>query len=93
MLSVGVLVGCLMTRQEELEQKCKVLFGSVTDIAKRLKILQDAFWQANNSGYCDAMANQLMAGHEDGQTEYWLLACSLRYEIAQLCEIYKAIVE
>ncbi len=78
-----------MTDIEMLEAKCSVLFGKEKNIEKRLKILQDAFWEANNSNYADAMANRLMGGDSDSQTEYWLLCCSLRWEIGQLCDIYK----
>ncbi len=34
-----------MTYKEELEEKCKVLYGSEPDIEKRLSILKEAFFQ------------------------------------------------
>ncbi len=77
-----------MTRREELEMQCAVLFGKETDVKKRLAILRNAYWQATNAGYCDAMANRLMGGREDAQTDFWDKACSLKWEAAALCDIY-----
>ena len=78
-----------MTYKEQLEEKCSVLYGNEPDIKKRLKILTNAYWQATNAGYADAMAGRLMGGRSDAQTDYWERACSLKYEIAALCDIYK----
>lgn len=78
-----------MTRKQQLEEACRPLYGKETDIKKRYKILKDAFWQAHNSGYCDAMAGRLMGGHPDRQTDYWEKACSLKYEVSALCDIYR----
>ena len=78
-----------MTRREELEVKCSALYGSATDIKKRLEILKDAYWQAHNSSYCDAMANRLMGGQSDYQTDFWEKACRLKWEVEWLIDIYK----
>ena len=78
-----------MTRREELEKSCAALFGGETDTAKRYEILKNAFWMAHNSGYCDYMAGILMSGRETAQTEYWEKACRLKWEVEELCEIYK----
>ncbi len=77
-----------MTHRERLEEECAVLYGGETDIKKRFEILKDAYWQARNAGYCDAMAGRLMGGRPDAQTDYWEKACSLKYEVEELCNIY-----
>ena len=43
---------------------------------EKLKALSDAYWSAANSGYCDAMANRLMAGQRDSMTDWWEKNCS-----------------
>ena len=56
---------------------------------QKLKALGDAFWQAHNSGYCDAMANRLMAGQEDAQTRQWEKNCRNKYAIDRLYDWIK----
>ena len=75
--------------REQLEEKCKVLYGSETDIGKRLSILKEAFFQAHNSGFNDHMAWELAAGKEDSGTSFWQEACRLKYEVEALCKIYE----
>ena len=77
-----------LTYREELEAKCAALYGSETNIRKRLAILKEAFWQAHNAGYCDAMAGRLMGGRADWQTDYWVTAGRLKDEVEALCNIY-----
>ena len=43
---------------------------------EKLKALSDAYWSAANSGYCDSMANRLMAGQRDSMTDWWEKNCS-----------------
>lgn len=79
--------------KEQLERECAVFFGKETDIRKRLSILQGAYWQTLNAGYCDAMAWKLASNGYDAQTEYWELACKHSTAIRMLCEIYEKELE
>ncbi len=75
--------------RERLEEACKALYGSETDIGKRLSILKEAFFQAHNSGFNDHMAWELAAGRESAGTSFWQKACRLKYEVEALCKIYE----
>ncbi len=75
--------------RESLEEKCKALYGSETDIHKRYAILKEAHFQAFNSGFNDHMAWELASGKESSGTSFWQEACRLKYEVRALCDIYK----
>ncbi len=75
--------------REYLEEKCKVLYGNSTDIHKRYAILKQAHFQAFNSGFNDHMAWEASTGRYDANIEFWKNACSLKYEVRALCDIYK----
>ncbi len=42
-----------MTYREELEEKCKVQYGSEADIGKRLSILKEAFFREAKRSNCN----------------------------------------
>ena len=76
--------------REQLEEKCKVLYGSETDIGKRLSILQEAFYEAHNRGFNDHMAWEASTGRGNQyQIEFWEKSCRLKYEVEALCNIYE----
>lgn len=60
---------------EETKKKLSYLISDEMTKEQKLKILENAYWQVNNSGYSDAMANQLMAGRSNTQTDLWEKNC------------------
>lgn len=68
----------------ELEKELSYLVNDSMTLEEKLKSLSDAYWEASHSGYCDAMANKLMAGEEDWQTLSWKKNCENRYKIDAL---------
>ena len=56
-------------------------------LEKKLKSLSDAYWEASHSGYGDAMANKLMAGQEDWETQTWEKNCKNKYKIDALIDL------
>ena len=76
-----------LERIEELEKELSYLVNDSMTLEEKLKSLSDAHWQANNSGYGDAMANKLMCGEEDEQTLHWEKNCKNKYKIDELYDL------
>ena len=74
---------------QELEKELSYLVNDTMTVEQKLKSLSDAYWQADNSGYGDAMANKLMGGQEDEQTRLWERNCEHKYEISALLDLLK----
>ena len=78
---------------EELKQICKLekelsyLVNDTMTNEQKIKSLSGAYWEANNSGYGDAMANKLMGGTEDAQTRLWEKNCENKYKISALIDL------
>jgi len=51
--------------------------------------LCNAWWMANNSGFCDSMAGRLMAGESSAMIDEWEYACKHKYTICNLCQKLK----
>lgn len=75
------------SRIEELEKELSYLVNDSMTLEKKLKSLSDAYWEASHSGYGDAMANKLMAGQEDWETQTWEKNCKNKYKIDALIDL------
>ena len=73
-----------LKRIRELEGELSYLVNDTMTVGQKIKSLSDAYWEAHNSGYGDAMANRLMGGEEDEQTRLWEKNCGHKYEINEL---------
>lgn len=76
-----------LERIEELEKELSYLVNDSMTLEKKLKSLSDAYWEASHSGYGDAMANKLMAGQEDWETQTWEKNCKNKYKIDALIDL------
>ena len=75
------------SRIKELEETLSYLVNDSMTLEKKLKSLSDAYWEASHSGYGDAMANKLMAGQEDWETQTWEKNCKNKYKIDALFDL------
>lgn len=71
---------CLYTPEKD-EKALAYLFRDGMTKEEKLTALANAHWTATNGGYCDAMANRLMAGQSDDETDRWQKNCSHEYAI------------
>lgn len=71
----------------ELEKELSYLVNDSMTLEEKLKSLSDAYWEASHSGYGDAMANKLMAGQEDWETQMWEKNCHNKYKIDELYDL------
>ncbi len=78
-----------LKRIRELEGELSYLVNDTMTADQKIKSLSDAYWEAHNSGYGDAMANRLMSGEEDEQTRLWEKNCGHKYEINELLRLLK----
>ena len=76
-----------LSRIKELEEMLSYLVKDKMTIEEKLKSLSNAYWEASNSGYGDAMANKLMGGQEDEQTLRWEKNCKNKYKIDALIDL------
>ena len=76
-----------LERIEELEKELSYLVNDSMTLEEKLKSLSNAYWEASNSGYGDAMANKLMGGQEDEQTRLWERNCKNKYKIDELYDL------
>ena len=75
------------SRIKELEEMLSYLVNDSMTLEEKLKSLSNAYWEASNSGYGDAMANKLMGGQEDEQTRLWEKNCKNKYKIVALIDL------
>ncbi len=75
------------SRIKELEETLSYLVNDSMTLEKKLKSLSDAHWTAWHAGYGDAMANKLMAGQEDWETQTWEKNCHNKYKIDELYDL------
>ena len=73
----------------ELETELLYLLNDTMTTEQKIKSLSGAYWEANNSGYGDAMANKLMGRQEDDQTRLWEKNCKNKYIIDELLGLLK----
>lgn len=78
-----------LKRIKELEGELSYLVNGTMTNEQKIKSLSGAYWEANNSGYGDAMANKLMGGQEDEQTRLWEKNCEHKYEIHELLALLR----
>lgn len=69
----------------EDEKRLSYLINENMTDKEKLKALSDAFWQVNNNGYGDAMANLIMSGEESAKTKIWEKNCK---EIEAINRLY-----
>lgn len=74
-------------RIKELEEMLSYLVKDKMTLDEKLKSLADAHWTAWHAGYGDAMANKLMAGQEDWETQKWEKNCHNKYKIDALFDL------
>lgn len=75
------------SRIKELEETLSYLVKDKMTLDEKLKSLADAHWTAWHAGYGDAMANKLMAGQEDWETQMWEKNCKNKYKIDELYDL------
>lgn len=75
------------SRIKELEEMLSYLVNDSMTLEEKLKRLSGAYWEASHSGYGDAMANKLMAGQEDWETQTWEKNCKNKYKIDALIDL------
>ena len=75
------------SRIKELEETLSYLVNDSMTLEEKLKSLSDAYWEASHSGYGDAMANKLMCGEEDWETQTWEKNCKNKYKIDALFDL------
>ena len=75
------------SRIKELEEILSYLVKDKMTLDEKLKSLADAHWTAWHAGYGDAMANKLMAGQEDWETQKWEKNCHNKYKIDELYDL------
>lgn len=75
------------SRIKELEEMLSYLVKDKMTLDEKLKSLADAHWTAWHAGYGDAMANKLMAGQEDWETQTWEKNCHNKYKIDELYDL------
>ena len=75
------------SRIKELEEMLSYLVKDKMTLDEKLKSLADAHWTAWHAGYGDAMANKLMAGQEDWETQKWEKNCHNKYKIDELYDL------
>ena len=76
-----------LERIEELEKELSYLVKDKMTLDEKLKSLADAHWTAWHAGYGNAMANKLMAGQEDWETQMWEKNCHNKYKIDELYDL------
>ena len=81
------------SRIKELEEMLSYLVNGTMTVEQKLKSLSNAYWEASNSGYGDAMANKLMAGQEDWETQKWEKNCHNKYKIDELYDLLDELKE
>ena len=81
------------SRIKELEEMLSYLVNDSMTLEEKLKSLSDAYWEASHSGYGDAMANKLMAGQEDWETQTWEKNCKNKYKIDALFDLLNELKE
>ena len=57
-----------INRIRELEEKLSYLIEENMPLKQKLLLLTEALWQTQDSGYCDAMANQILGEMEHEKT-------------------------
>ena len=81
------------SRIRELEEMLSYLANGTMTIDQKLQSLSNAYWEASNSGYGDAMANKLMGGQEDEQTRLWEKTRKNKYKIDALIDLLGELTE
>lgn len=76
-----------LNRIKELESLLKHVINPKMTLDDKIKALQNSFWCVHNSGYCNYIAGQLMAGIENDQTIKHDLDTKYKYEIEELIDL------
>lgn len=71
-------------KMEELEQTLRYAISPNMTVEEKIAALKSSYFHAHNFGYNEAMANKLMAGQEDFQTERWEKDCKYDWEVEKL---------
>mgnify|MGYP004658929855 FL=1 len=71
----------------ELEEKLSYLIEENMPLKQKLLLLTEALWQTQDSGYCEAMANQILRETENEKTLAWEKNCHHKKLIFELREL------
>ena len=72
---------------EALEKTLAYAIKPNMTVDEKIAELKSSYFHAHNSGYNEAMANRLMGGREDGQTERWEKDCKYDWEVEKLLNL------
>lgn len=72
---------------EGLEQTLAYVIKLNMTVDEKIAELKSSYFHAHNSGYNEAMANRLMGGREDEQTERWEKDCKYDWEVEKLLNL------
>ncbi len=72
---------------QSLEATLEHLIRSEMSIDEKIKALGNSYWRSHNTGYCDYMAGQRMAGVDDDQVHQHNLDWKYRYEVERLLDL------
>lgn len=72
---------------EELEKELKYVIKPTMTLDEKIAEMKSSYFHAHNSGYNEAMANRLMGGREDEQTERWERDCKFKWEVETLLNL------
>lgn len=64
-----------INRIRELQVKLSYLIEENMPLKQKLLLLTEALWQTQDSGYCEAMANQILGEMENEKTLAWEKNC------------------
>ena len=64
-----------INRIRELQVKLSYLIEENMPLRQKLLLLTEALWQTQDSGYCEAMANQILGEMENEKTLAWEKNC------------------
>ena len=78
-----------INRIRELEEKLSYLIEENMPLRQKLLLLTEALWQTQDSGYCEAMANQILGEMENEKTLAWEKNCHHKKHIFELRELLR----
>ena len=78
-----------INRIRELEEKLSYLIEENMPLRQKLLLLTEALWQMQDSGYCEAMANQILGEMENEKTLAWEKNCHHKKHIFELRELLR----
>ena len=78
-----------INRIRELEKKLSYLIEENMTLKQKHLLLTEALWQAQDGGYCEIMANQILGEMENEKTLVWEKNCHNKELIFELRELLR----